>query len=427
METEKILMGQKQLQRWHLMKMVEIGKITLKEAREKIGVSYRQAKRIRRALRVKGVKGIIHGNTGRAPWNLTADSIRQKVLELSKGLYGDFNDMHFTEKLSEAHQIELSRETVRKLRRRAGIEPKRRRRAPGHRKRRERKAQEGAMVLWDGSPHHWLGPNQAPCCLMAAMDDSTGKLLVARFFPFEGSSGYLWLLREVVRRYGIPLVMYHDRHGSLHRNDSHWSLEEQLAGRQEPTQVGLALEALGIESIAALSPQAKGRIERLFGTLQDRLIAELGLQGVQSLEAANRFLKTFIRRFNRRFAVCPRESEKAWRKVPPELDLDRLISFRYRSVVGNDNSVRIGGLILDLPPGPHRCSYAKAQVEVRQLLNGSWRVYYQDQIIAKHPSTELRDPVRALKHSRRIKGAFPEQWVYWASAPSVQVLATQGS
>jgi transposase len=409
------------------MGLVEGGKITLGEAGKKIGVSYRQAKRIKRALRVKGIKGILHGNTGRTPWNRTVDWIRQKVLEFSKEVYRDFNDTHFTEKLSEDQKIELSRETVRKLRRRAGIEPKRRRRAPGHRKRRERKAQEGAMVLWDGSPHHWLGSDQPACCLMAAIDDATGKVLVARFFPFEGSSGYLWLLREVVKRYGIPLVMYHDRHGSLHRNDSHWSLEEQLAGRQEPTQVGLALEALGIESIAALSPQAKGRIERLFGTLQDRLIAELGLEGVQNLQEANRFLKFFIPRFNRRFAVCPRESEKAWRKAPPDLDLDRMISFRYRSVVGNDNSVRIGGLILDLPPGPHRRSYAKAHVEVRQLLDGSWKVYYQDQLIAKHPSTELRDPVRALKHSRRIKGAPSEQWVYWASAPSSQVPSAQGT
>ena len=161
----------------------------------------------------------------------------------------------------------------------------------------------------------------------------------------------VWLLREAVRRFGIPLVMYRDRHGSLHRNDSQWSLEEQLSGRQEPTQVGLAPEVLGIESIAPLSPQAKGRIERLFGTLQYRLIAELGLQEVQSLEAANRFLKVFIPRFNRRFAIPPRESEKAWRKVSPELDLDRMISFRYRLVVRNDNSVRIGGLILNLPPG----------------------------------------------------------------------------
>ena len=426
MEQEKILMGQKQLQRWHLMKMVEVGKITLREAGEKIGVSYRQAKRIGRAIRERGIKGLVHGNRGRPSNNRLKESLREKVLKLSREVYWDFNDIHFTEKLRECEGIDLNRETVRTLRREAGIEPKRRRRAPGHRKRRERKAQEGAMVLWDGSPHHWLGPDHPACCLMAAIDDATGKLLVARFFPFEGSSGYLWLLRELVKRYGIPLVMYHDRHGSLHRNDSHWSLEEQLAGRQEPTQVGLALEALGIESIAALSPQAKGRIERLFGTLQDRLIAELGLEGVQSLEAANRFLKVFISRFNRRFAVCPRESEKAWRKVPLELDLDRMISFRYRSVVGNDNSVRIGGLILDLPPGPHRRSYAKAHVEVRQLLNGAWRVYDQDQVIAKHPSTELRDPVRALKHSRHIKGASHEQWVYWASAPPSQAPSAQG-
>lgn len=258
MDGEKLLMSQRQLQKWHVMGLVEEGKTTLKEATKKIGVSYRQAKRIRRALRVKGVKGIIHGNTGCAPWNRTTDSIRQKVLEFSREVYVDFNDMHFTEKLSEGQQIELNRETVRKLRRKVGI-----------------------------------------------------------------------------------------------------------------------------KSIAALSPQAKGRIERLFGTLQDRLIAELGLQGVQSLESANPFLKVFIPKFNRRFAICPRKSEKAWRKVPPELDLDRMISFCYRPVVGNDNSVRIGGLILDLPPGPHRRSYAKAQVEVRQLLNGSWRVYYQDQLIAK--------------------------------------------
>jgi len=420
-------MGQKQLQRWHLIKMVEGRKITLREAGEKMGVSYRHAKRIRRAIREKGIKGLVHGNRGQPSKRRIDDALREKVLGLSKGIYRGFNDTHFTEKLRECEGMVLSRETVRKLRRRAGIGAKRPRRVPGHRKRRERKAQEGAMVLWDGSPHHWLGPDQPACCLMAAIDDATGKVLVARFFPFEGSSGYLWLLREVVKRYGIPLVMYHDRHGSLYRNDSHWSLEEQLAGRQEPTQVGLALEALGIESIAALSPQAKGRIERLFGTLQDRLIAELSLQGVQSLEAANRFLKIFIPKFNRRFAIPPRKSEKAWRKLPPDLDLDRMISFRYRSVVGNDNSVRIGGLMIDLPPGPHRRSYAKAQVEVRQLLDGSWRVYYQDQLIAKHPSTELRDPVRALKHPRRIQGAPSEQRVYWASAPMSQVPLAEGA
>ena len=414
-------MGEKQLDRLHLMKLVEEGKITLKEATGKIGVSYRQAKRIRRAFRDKGAKGIIHGNTGQPSHRCLDEERRQRILALVRGVYAQLNDTHLTEVLTEREGIEVSRETVRRLRRGSGQGPKRRRRARQHRKRRERMAQEGSMVLWDGSPHAWFGPEHSPCCLMAAMDDGTGKLLAARFFPFEGASGYLWLLKTVVKHHGIPGAMYHDRHSCLHRNDSHWTLEEQLAGRQDPTQVGLALQALGIRSIPAHSPQAKGRIERLFGTLQDRLTAELALEGIKSLEEANRFLKTFVPRFNRRFAVPPRDSEHAWRKVSSELDLDRIISFRYRSVVGNDNSVRIGGLIIDLPPGPHGRSYAKAQVEVRQLLNGSWRVYSQDQVIAKHPSTELRDPVRALKHNRRIQGASSEQWVYQASAPLAQV------
>jgi hypothetical protein len=254
---------------------------------------------------------------------------------------------------------------------------------------------------------------------MAAIDDATGKLLAARFFPFEGSSGYLWLLKEMVQKYGIPILIYQDRHGTLHRNDSHWSLEEQLAGRQEPTQVGLALEALGIEPISALSPQAKGRVEKLFATLQDRLGAELRLKGIVTLEEANGFLESiFIKGFNHRFAVSPRESQKAWREVPKTLDLDRIISFRYTATVGNDNAVRLGGLVLDIPPGPQKSSYAKTKVEARQLLNGSWRIYAKDQLIAKHSSTSLKEPVRALPRKRNpIKGVQDYHWVYLASAP----------
>jgi len=412
-------MGRKELKRWHLMKMVEGGKITLREAGEKIGVSYRQAKRIGRAIRERGIKGLVHGNRGRPSNNRLKESLRQRVLKLSKEVYWDFNDTHFTEKLRECEGIDLNRETVRKLRRGAGVAPKRRRRGPKHRKRRERKAQEGWMVVWDGSPHAWFGPDHPACCLMAAIDDATGKLLAARFFPFEGSSGYLWLLKEMVKKYGIPMAIYQDRHGALHRNDSHWSLEEQLAGRQESTQVGLALEALGIEPIFALSPQAKGRVEKLFATLQDRLAAELRLKGIVTIQEANGFLQsTFLRVFNRRFAVSPRESQKAWREVPKTLDLDRILSFRYTATVGKDNTVRLGGLVLDIPPGPQRRSYAKAKVEARQLLNGSWRIYAQDQLIAKHPSTSLNEPIRALPRKRNpIKGVQDYHWVYLASAP----------
>jgi transposase len=421
MEEGYIKMGQKELQRWQVMSLVEVGKITLKEAGEKIGVSYRQTKRIRQAVKEKGIKGLIHGNVGRLSSHRTEEGVCRRIVELSRNKYAGFNDIHFTEQLEQREGIVLSRETVRKIRREAGILPKRKRRGKKHRKRRERKAQEGLMVIWDGSPHRWFGLNDPPCCLMAAMDDATGKLLAARFLAFEGTEGYLWLLRRMVGKYGIPASMYQDRHGALHRNDGYWSLEEQLAGRQEPTQVGWALEALGIRSIFALSPEAKGRIERLFNTLQDRLVAELGLEHITSIHPANVFLQSkFMKRFNARFAVSPKESEKAWREVRPHQDLDRLISFRYRAKVGNDNAVRLGGVIIDIPPGPKSRSYAQSKVEVRQLLDGSWRIYYQDNLIAKHPPTTLGEPIKAYKNRRRtLKGADSYSWVYLSSAENI--------
>ena len=273
------------------------------------------------------------------------------------------------------------------------------------------------MVLWDGSVHRWFGEGHPPCCLVAAIDDATSRCLVARFFPFESSEAYLWLLRQMLREYGIPLSVYQDRHGALKRNDPHWSLEEQLRGRQDPTQVGWALQELSIEPLYALSPQAKGRIERLFGTLQDRLIAELQRAGITDMERANLFLEGFLEAHNRQFSRAPEKPQKAWRSVVRGIDVDRLCSFRYEATVGNDNTVRLGGITIDIPPGPWRASYAKARVEVRQFLDGSWRVYYQDQQIAQHEATQLREPLRTLKRSKtRVKAASPYSWVYAASA-----------
>ena len=160
-------------------------------------------------------------------------------------------------------------------------------------------------------------------------------------------------------------------------------------------------------------------MERLFATLQDRLGAELRLKDIETIEEANGFLQSiFISGFNRRFAVRPKESQKAWRKAPKDLDLDRIISFRYLATVGNDNTVRLGGLILDIPPGPQGRSYMNAKVEARQLLNGSWRIYNQDQLIAKHSPTSLKEPLRALPRNKyHVKGVKDYNWVYLASAP----------
>jgi hypothetical protein len=281
-----------------------------------------------------------------------------------------------------------------------------------------RRAQEGMMVLWDGSAHQWFGPERPPCCLVSAIDDATSGCLAARFFPFESSEGYLWLLRQMVSQYGIPLSIYQDRHSALKRNDPHWTLEEQLRGRQDPTQVGWALQELGIEPIYALSPQAKGRIERLFGTLQDRLTAELHKAAITDRQRANLFLEGFLEAHNRHFSRTADKPHKAWRPLARGVDIDRVCSFRYEATVGNDNTIRLGGITIDIPAGPWRASYAKARVEVRQLLDGSWRIYYRDKQIAQHESTQLREPLRAMRRSKsRAKAASPYGWVYRASAP----------
>jgi len=415
-----ITLSQEQLKRWHLLKMAMERRITLKEAAERMGISYRHAKRLKQAAARDGPGGLVHGNRKRKPVNALKKSLREQILELSRTRYASFNDSHFTEKLHTAEGLRVSRETVRRIRRAAGIGPKRRRRPPRHRKRRDRRAQEGMMVLWDGSPHRWFGQGQPPCCLMAAMDDATGKCVAARFFPLESSVGYLWLLKRMIHKYGIPLVIYQDRHSALKRNDAHWSLQEQLRGEQDPTQVGWALRYLAIQTIYALSPQAKGRIERLFGTFQDRLIAELDLAGITQIPQANAFLDHhFLSAFNKQFARPAAQTKKAWRPRPAKLDLERICSLRYEATVGNDNTVRLGGLLIDIPAGPYRASFAKARVEVRQLLNGAWRVYYKDKIIAKHPATQLQEPIKTLKRRKRTpKATIPYSWIYEASAPN---------
>ena len=384
-------------------------------------VSYRHAKRLKGVAARDGPAGLVHGNTGRRPTNAIGMELRQKILELSRTEYASFHDTHFTEKLATVEGIRIGRETVRSIRRGAGIAPKRRRRPPRHRSRRARRPQEGMMVLWDGSVHQWFGPEHPPCCLISAIDDATSRCLVARFFPFESSEAYLWVLRQMVREYGLPLSVYQDRHSALKRNDPHWSLEEQLRGRQDPTQVGWALEELSIEPLYALSPQAKGRIERLFGTLQDRLIAELQRAGNTDRERATLFLESFLEAHNRQFSRASEKPQKAWRPVVRGVDIDRVCSFRYEATVGNNNTVRLGGITIDIPAGPWRASYAKARVEVRQFLAGSWRVYYQDQQIAQPRATQLREPLRALRRSKtKAKAASPYSWIYAASASPYQ-------
>jgi len=416
----------KQLERYHWLKLVRDGAITLVEASMRMAVSYRQAKRLKKAFVSGSIEALAHGNRARPPSNKTDHETRSRIIALSADVYSELNDTHFTEMLAEREHIWVSRETVRSILRSEGIRPKRKRKPRKHHRRRPRKECEGLMMLWDGSPHRWFGRERPACCLMAAMDDATGKALALVFVEYEGSWAYLELLRQVVTRHGIPGSVYQDRHSALKRNDDFWSIEEQLAGRQDPTQVQAALEALGIEQIFAQTPQAKGRIEKLFETLQDRLVAMLGLEGITDIESANRYLnEVFLDYFNSKFAVPAERTQAAWRKVPRTLNLDRVLSFRYESKVANDNAIRLGDVTIDIPPGPGQRSWSGVRAEVRQLLDGSWRVYYQDKLIATAPATEVAEPIRTRRRRKGVRAAVDAQWIYWASAQQTKSLPTE--
>lgn len=397
------VMSQRELHRMHVVRLTLEGRESVGGGAKLLGISPRQMKRLRRKMREHGVGGLGHGNRSKRPWNKTVSEVTEKVIKLAGGRYQGLNDTHLAEKLREKEQLKVSRSTIRRIMRRAGIKAVRKRGVKRHYKRRERKAQEGALVLWDGSPHRWFGEKHGEWSLMAVIDDATGALVCGVFAREEDAQSYLICLRQMLLEKGIALAIYMDRHGIFRRNDDHWTVEEQLAGEQIPTQVGQALRALAIEPIFALSPQAKGRVERLFGTLQDRLVQELRLAGITTAEQATPFVNgSFKADFNARFARPAQKSEAAWRPLPKGLDVDRICSFRYEAVVGNDNAVRLGGIILDIPAGPRRRGYAKARVEVRQLLDGRWRVYYHNQLLLETTPPVVQAPLRTLRRRHRV-------------------------
>jgi len=413
MDERELMVSQRELHRIHVVRLTLEGRESVGRGAELLGISARQVKRLRKKMRERGVQGLLHGNRGQKPWNGTAKEAVKKVLGLAQGCYKGLNDTHLTEKLGEKEGMKLSRATIRRILRQGGVVAVRKHRPKRHYKRRERKAQEGALVLWDGSPHRWLGVEGPQWTLVVVIDDATGALLYGVFSEQEDAQSYLICLKQLLMDKGIPLAIYMDRHGIFKRNDDHWTLEEELAGERIPTQVGQALKSLGIEPIFALSPQAKGRVERLFGTLQDRLVSELRLAGINNRVKATAFVNgPFNSDFNRRFAKPPQQSQSAWRAVPRGLDLERCCSFRYQATVGNDNAVRLAGVILDIPEGPHHRGYAKARVEVRQLLDGRWRVYYKDKLLLETNKPPLQVPLRTLRRRRQTlqKGdIFAEQ------------------
>src|SRR6266446_838356 len=361
---ETFTMSRKEVPRAGLLKTLLAGKATNAQGAAALGLSIRQVQRLKVRFQTDGARGLLHRSRGRPAPPRLAGSVRAQIDALLQTRYKDFNDCHATEKLREVE----------------GLPAKHRRRPKQHRHRRTPAARRGQLAQVDGSPFAWLEGRGPTMTLLGAIDDATSTVLALHFRPTEDLHGYAVVFQQLFTQYGLPLAVYGDRINILVRNDAHWSLAEQLQGAQTPTHLGRVLADLGIGYLAAGSPEAKGRIERLWRTLQDRLTSELRLRRISTLEAANAFLPEFLLDLNRRFTRVPADPAPAWRPAPRDLAL--LLSCRYTRQVARDNTVHLGPRWIQIPAGAHHRSYAGCRVELRELLDGRLVVLHDTTILA---------------------------------------------
>ena len=407
---ERLTLNRKEQNRLIILNQVESKQLGMSQAAMVLKISERQAWRILADYRREGAGGLAHGNRERKPVNALAEELRQQVIELASSKYKGFNHTHLTEKLTECEDLHLSRSSVRSLLLQNGITSPRKRRAPRHRSRRERYPQEGMLLQTDGSEHDWLEGRGPRFCLIGAIDDATGKVPYALFQEQEDTQGYMLMLQEIVLNQGIPLAIYHDRHSIFDiSEDKLPTIEEQLDGKEPLTQLGRLLKELGIESISAHSPQAKGRVERLWGTFQDRLCSELRLAGAMTIEQANLVLARFLPEFNRKFAVAPQELGSAYRGLPANFKPQEFFCFKYDRTVANDNVVRYEGHRLQVLASNYRIGYSSCKVKVHLGLDGSLAVYYQGHCLESRPAPVEATALRKLDLQPTTVDSIPSQ------------------
>ena len=368
-------MNQQEQTRIQVLNSVLEYHLPIAQAAEIMGMSERHTKRLLAAYRKDGAVALAHGNRGRRPHNAVPETAAAAVVKLASNGYAGANHTHFTELLREREGIDLSRPTVRRILVKAGMGSPRSRRSQQHRYRRRRMPQEGMLVQIDGSQHPWLEDRGPKLTLLIAVDDATGTVAQAVFRTTEDTRGYLVLLEGLIRQWGIPLALYSDRHSAFKYN------ARQKPVPVETTQFARVTRELGIQQIFALSPQAKGRVERMLETFQDRLTTELRLAGASNIDEASLVLQEFLPRFNARFSVAAEQPETAYRPEPDELSLTEVICLKDTRKVARDNTVKYQWRVLQLLPGAERPSYAGLRVEVLERADGELMIRYQGEAV----------------------------------------------
>lgn len=392
-----------ELRRFRVISDVIDKRLTQREAAESLDVSVRQLRRLLRRVERAGMDGVIHGLVGKPSNHRIDEALEARVLQLWHSRYrgAGLNFRHFTEKLRELESVQISEEKVRTLLRAKGVADRPKRKGWKHRKSRPRRERFGELLQQDTSPHDWLGIGVVYHCVVV-IDDATSQLLFVKLYEHDGTLPNMEAIRSVLLKYGLPMSLYTDAAGWFIVT-RHW--EGTLRHREKKdsycTQIERALDELGIELIIAGSPQAKGRVERANGTLQDRLISELKLREIRTLAEANQYIeKEFIEDHNRRFAVQPMSRDSAFLPFLRKERLDQILCIRLRSVVMNDNTIsKAGKYRIQLLPTPVRQSWVRAPVEVTLRLDGQVEVRHETsteliphQVLELHIPTEFKHP-----------------------------------
>ena len=325
MEKVRYLMTKKELVRVHVIKSLIEDKMTSRDAAEVLSLSERQIKRLKAGVKKDGEVFVIHKNRGRKPKHTIPGKIREEIVFLVRNKYKGVNYTHLAELLREEEGITVSQSSVSRILKAKGIKSPRKHRPPKPHRTRERKPQEGLLLQMDASPYEWIPGIK--CSLHGAIDDARGNITGLYFCEHECLNGYYEVKRQTILEYGIPISIYVDRHTIFKApSNARLTIYDELEGKTFAyTQFSRAMQELSVGMIYAYSPQAKGRIERLWGTLQDRLALELRLAGIKSLGEANAFLPGFIKRFNAHFAVVPREPQSAYRPLGEDINLDYIL------------------------------------------------------------------------------------------------------
>jgi hypothetical protein len=350
---EKQRMSIKEAYRLGIMRQLDKKDLTARKASEELNLSRKQLRRIRKRYLIEGAAGLISRKRGQPSGNKIRAEIRDKVLDLLREKYHGFGPTLATEKLLERHQICLSAETLRKWMIEEEIWVSKKKKDKRVYQRRPRRSRFGELLQGDGSPHDWFEGRSEKCCLIHFIDDATNEITSAKFVPTEGTEGYLACLREHLNRYGRPLGLYVDKHSIFKVN------REELKKGIGITHFGMVVKELGIELICAHSPQAKGRIERSNGVLQDRLIKEMRLEGINTIDEGNAFLPQFFKGYNKRFRKTAANSEDAHRVLRKEDDLEKIFARKVKRKLSKDLTFQHHGtLYLIETKTPNRLRHA---------------------------------------------------------------------